>query len=197
MLTNPVYDRFRLRFSSTFLIPEVEESFKWWFDRQDEPFIDMVSYLNNKVINVDLPGIKTDVQQQSNQNGTKRSYSGALSSESSIQKKLSIQFKVQNNFFGYFLMRKQIKAFIDRYKDNKDYFLPPIYFEVIDDYGSILFTQVYHDIVFSSISGISMKKSDIGISYKEFTCDFMYNKFEENCMLEEENYIDRKQEYIY
>lgn len=197
MITNPIYNNFHIYFSQEFLIPEVEKMFERWFERQDMPFLRMIGLINNSIINADVLGISTQVQEQTNQNGTKRSYSGGLSAESSIPKKLSIQFKVQNNYFSYFVMRQQIKAFIDRWNKSKDYFLPHITLDILDDYGSIIFTNIYHEIVFESISGLSFKKSDVGISYKEFTCNFRYNKIEEFSPLEGENYIDRKQEYIY
>lgn len=196
MISNPIYDRFHLYFPHNWLIPEVEEKFKLWFERQDTPFIDIVGYLNNQICNVDIPAISTEVQKQYNQNGTRRSYAGSLSNEASINKDLSITFKLQNGYFSYFVMRQQIQAFIDRWNKSKDYFLPDINLDILDDYGSIIFKTVYTDVVFKSISGVSFRKNDIGVSYREFTCVFTYNGITEYVPLQNET-IDRNEHYTY
>ncbi len=197
MISNPIYNRFRLYFDQKFLLPEVEQKFQAWFERQDIPYVWMIDAINETVINADVPGIATKVQEQYEQKGTVRSYSGSLSSESSIQKKLSVQFKVQNSFFTYFVMRSQITAFIDRWNKRKDFFLPDITLDIIDDYGSIIFQTIYHEIVFESISGLSFKKSDVGISYKEFTCNFRYSNYEERSPLMDLKYANRDMDYVY
>ena len=93
-------------------------------------------------------------------------------------------------------MRQQIQAFVDRWNKSRDYFLPNINLDILDDYGSIIFKTVYTDVVFKSISGVSLRKNDIGVSYREFTCVFTYNGITEYVPLQNET-IDRNEHYIY
>ena len=129
--------------------------------------------------------MSTQIVDQTSSNGSKRHYAGSLPSTSSIKKSITVNFKVRNNFFTYFVMRSMFMEFIDRRDKRTDFVLPHITLDIVDAYGYVIFTQNYHGVIFESISSISLKKNENGFGYREFTCTFRYNTIEEVSPIEE------------
>lgn len=186
MISQPIYDNFLIRLDREFLLPEIQATFGQYYHRFfDFQYVSLVDYVNSTILNFTIPGMKTQVQTQTNngergrETGTKRTYAGGLNVRSSVDKRITIEFKVQNNFFTYQLLRRQLEYFINRKNNNPKFFLPPIYTALIDDYGQMIYEQTMHDVVMASISDITMKKNDVAVQYKSFQCDFYYNRVEE------------------
>lgn len=197
MLSNPVFNRFHLYFSKQFLIPSVRKKFEKWFDRQTPVFDSMIAYINDSIYGVDIPQMSTQIVDQTSLNGSKRHYAGSLPSVSSVKKLITINFKVRNNFFTYFVMRSMFMEFIDRRDKRTDFVLPHITLDIIDSYGYVIFTQHYHGVIFESISSISLKKNENGFNYREFTCTFRYNTIEEVSPVEEVSSLKLSSENVY
>ena len=175
-MNTPLYDKFRIHLDQQFIIPEVEQKFQSWFELQDYPYESMVSILNNAINSADIPGLSNQLVEQNNTDMTKRSYAGTTVP---YNKKLSLSFKIQNNYFSYFLMRQLLLEYVLRSAGQTEYFLPSINLDVLDDLGGVIYKINYTDIVYESISGITFKKTDVGVSYREFTCNFRYNNYYE------------------
>lgn len=196
MISNATFSNFHLYFANNFLLPEVVDRYDKWFKLQNSPFINIESFLADSITSADIPGISTQTQTQKKLNGTERVYAGSLSSEASITKKISMSFKIKNNYFAWYVLRTQIAWYIDRKNNNPDYFLPPIYLDIVDDSGNIMHRTSYSDIVMESISNISFQKNSVGIQYKEFNCVFRYTTFHEDFNIVND-YVNRDEKYTY
>jgi len=189
MNSNPIYDNFYTALSSQFLktVPEIEASFGKYYERFDFQYASLIDYLNSTIINSTLHGLKIGVNEQSNnglasprlEQGTRKTYATGLSARAKTDKRIAIEFKIMNNYFGYFLLRKLFVHFNNRHNNNPNWFLPEINMGLIDDYGNIIFQNTYEDIVFESISEMIWKKNDVAVQYKSFTCAFVYNRSSE------------------
>lgn len=186
MISNPIYDNFYVALSRNFLstVPEIEKSFGKYYARFDFQYASLVDYMNSTIMSASLHGLKINVNAQLNngevstrlEQGTKKTFSTGLSARANTDKKITIEFKILNNYFGYFLMRKLFVYFNNRHNNNKNWFLPEINMGLIDDYGNIIFTNTYDDIIFESISEMTWKKNDTTVQYKSFNCTFVYNR---------------------
>lgn len=186
MISNPIYDNFHVALSRNFLstVPEIEKSFGKYYAKFDFQYASLIDYMNSTIMSANLNGLKISTNTQTNsgaasprlEQGTKKVYGTGLSARSNVDKKITIEFKILNNYFGYFLMRKLFVYFNNRHNNNPNWFLPEINMGLIDDYGNVIFTNTYDDIVFESISEMTWKKNDVAVQYKSFTCSFIYNR---------------------
>lgn len=197
MLSNPVFNRFHVYFSPFFIIPEVENRFISWFERQTPIFESIIEYINDSIHGIEIPSMSTQIVDQTGKDGSKRHFSGSLSAISSVKKTITINFKIRSNYFTYFLMRSLFTEYVDRRSKSEEFFLPHITLDIIDSYGYVIFQQHYHDVVFESISSISLKKNDIGFAYREFSCTFRYNRIDEVSPLENAETMTLGDEYVY
>lgn len=189
MVSNPIYDNFYIALSRNFLsaVPEIEESFGKYYSKFDFQYASLIDYMNSTIMTAGLHGLKINTNIQTNngiissrlEQGTKKTFQTGLNARSNTDKKITIEFKIMNNYFGYFLMRKLFVHFNNRNNNNPNWFLPEINMGLIDDYGNVIFTNIYEDIVFESISEMTWKKNDVAVQYKSFTCVFVYNRSSE------------------
>lgn len=187
MISPPIFNNFVIQYDKKFLCEEVEKNFFTYFNKLNIPFMNLISYVNDSIVNFDIPEVSTIVQTQTNsgQNtsigntGSKRHYSGGLHTDASIEKRINIEHKLENNFFIYFLMRQNLRCYNDRWSKHLQWHLPRIYYKCLDDYGNCIWEAIYHDIVLEKVSQITVKKNDTMIQYKTFTVTLRYNKIEE------------------
>lgn len=189
MISNPIYDNFYAALSRNFLstVPEIEQSFGKYYAKFDFQYASLVDYMNSTIMTAGLHGLKISTNTQLNngevssrlEQGTKKTFQTGLSARANTDKRITIEFKILNNYFGYFLMRKLFVHFNNRNNNNPKWFLPEINMGLIDDYGNVIFTNTYEDIVFESISEMVWKKNDVAVQYKSFTCTFVYNRSSE------------------
>lgn len=197
MLSNPVFNRFHVYLSPRFIPTEIEDKFMPWFERQTPCFESIVEYINDSINGIEVPGISTQVMTQVSKDGSKRQFAGSLSAHSSMKYSITLNFKIRNNYFTYFVLRSLLTEYIDRKSKSEEFFLPHITLDIIDPYGYVIFRQHYHEVVFESISSITLKKNEFGFSYKEFSCTFKYNRLDEVAPIETSTPMTFDDEFIY
>jgi len=178
-LADPIYNSFKLHIPPNWFYPEVVDSV-WLALRQlDLPFESVEAYINSTVINGILPGVKDDGSgKQINVSERSKTFKGSLLPKENVQKTINVSFKLKNNFLNWIIFYKQALVYLDHNADPDRVFLPPIYMNIIDDYGNNIINLVYTHVRLQEVPALDFTKQDRGVLTKDFQITFAFNDFD-------------------
>jgi hypothetical protein len=176
-ISDHIISDFTIRFSDDFFYEEVLEKFKDYFDENNGMFRKPIDMFNAFVIGTDILGYSSpNTKEQGHHRGQTRTFQNSLDNTHKNTKTLDITFSLKSGLINYYMLYENILRFNSNLiDDGKDIFFPHIYLDVMDNNGNILYSYVYKEIQITSLSSISLKKTDSGIGSKEFSCSFKYN----------------------
>ncbi len=174
MLRNSKGNLFYFRFPKDFVPKEVEDKYQVLLKRYAMPYITVQEYLNSLVISTELPSIDLDLTNQMSAT-QRRNFRPGLPTSKTIENSFNVVLKLTEGFLSYFMLLDIIK----HWNENESYidkYLPTFVFKTLDFQGYTMADIVYEEVLFSSISNISISYSEVTPSFNNFTVGFRANK---------------------
>lgn len=194
-LSDPMYNSFKLYIPPNWFYEDVVKDVWLALRQMDLPYDSVEAYMNSTIINGMLPGLKDDGSgEQVHSFGKTKKFKGSLRPEESVTKTFNVSFKLKDNFLNWIIFYKQMLSYLDH--KNEKQFMQPIFMHILDDYGNVIITLVYHEIRLLEVPPLDFRKQDRGILTKEFQIQFGFNEFKLEFNLN--NTVNHtKQEYQY
>lgn len=189
MLLNSKFSNFLLTFPRGWLYPEIEEKYKIFFKRLPIPYRNALDYINFTVQSVSWPGIDSQtvsqtmtLKQSDVVNGRvagrhlSRDFKSGFDMALSATKEFTVTFRTTEGFLNYWIMHDQLEKYLEFSSDDAP-FLSDVQLQILDHYGYLVMTKVYHDLVMTSISELELSYSSNLPEYKTFQVGFKHNGF--------------------
>lgn len=176
MLSYPTADSYRVHLSKDFIYDEVIDNIKLYTENRLPFYENLIDYLNGTITEAKVPGISIPVtrSQMQNSGGLNRVYKAHTPYLEQITKEINLTFTLRYGYVNWAIMYMQAEQFIN---SKSDTFLPPIYLEVIDLEGIVLFNIEFKEITLNRLSDISFSNTG-GIRSDKFDVQFLFNKYD-------------------
>lgn len=197
MLANPFIKDFQLRFSEGFFFKEVVDEFSDYFGSETSMYLSMCDFVNHTIIETEVLGYTSEpTAEQSFRRGNNRTFSNTTHKNKKISKDINITFSLKKSYLNYMILLRNAQVY-DKYNneqsDNGKIFFEPLFLDVYDANGNILYKWTYREIQIVDISSIQLSKKDKGIGNKTFELKLKFNEVDFNVFMGEK--ADLKPEY--
>jgi hypothetical protein len=183
MFLNPRQDLFKFRFPSTVVKPKIYEKYNAYLAQVPRVQDDIVAALNESIQGLTLPGVGyTPITQTATRApGYVKSAQNIISSESVqalMDKTITITIRHTEAYLTYFLM---LEVFYDAYDfttpmKSRTFGTFPV--QTLNLAGNPIYTILFKDILFTSISELSLSYTQTDRSFQTFDCTFMFSTFD-------------------
>ena len=170
--------QFIFEFPTGMIPDEINKKYMVYLERMPgNVFKDTLSFLNFCIQNVNLsiaPSYTPNEQldRQTPYTGG-RAYRESLDPESSFNKDLTIQFKLDSAYLVYFLLVDLWEYYYDTFKEK---YLPNGFlFRILDAYGLELYAVDMQDVLLTGVDSINFDFSDKSIDPKTINATFRIN----------------------
>ena len=189
MILNSKFSNFIFTFPRGWLYPDIDEKYAIFFKRLPIPYRNTLDYINFTVQSISWPGIDTQTPSQTVtqkrddvRNGvasgkhSTRDFKSGFDMALSAMKEFNVIFRTTEGFLNYWIMHDQFEQYLS-YGANNEAFLSDVQLQILDHYGYLIMTRVYHNIVMTGISELELSYSSNIPEYRTFTCNFKHNGF--------------------
>lgn len=159
---------FPVDFIPQFLYPD----FQKLMEKDFNPYDTVLDYLNSTIKQVTFPSLSFNSPEQLLQYGKKRRYKAASSLYDAFTPELDIQFRSVDSWCNYFMLQQILTTF---YQESDPKHLPLIILQILDKDGDLIYTVVFREVIFKSLSEIPLNYNMVEINEQTFTIMFTYN----------------------
>jgi len=111
-----------------------------------------------------------------NKNEITTNWRSTINAQENTVKSLSLTFKLLNGYINYWIL---LDTFFFHYDfKNPNPFIGDISLRMLDNDGNVMFTRVYKDCIFTSISDFELSYSENIQTFETFTIGLQYSKTE-------------------
>lgn len=174
MILNSKFTYFYFRFPNGWFYPQIVEKYDIFFKKQKNIYTNLEDYMSFSLQSFEWPPISPDLPQQAFNQVTKF-YKTGWNAERHFEQSFTLTFKVTEGFLSYFIMLEQFLEYW-RLKENDEVFLPDLYLLLLDHNGYANLQVVFSDIVFQSISNLTLSYANILPEFQMFTAIFRFKK---------------------
>lgn len=175
MILNSTYNNYVFHFPKGFFPLDVERRYLPFFKRLPIPFSTLTDFMSYTVQSVSWPSIATEIVEQSVELYTPK-YKAGFSLDEYINKELTITMKTVEGFLNYWVMFDTLEEYWRLYNDNDKKYVPDLAVHTLDQYGYMMFTLNYKEVVFTGLSEMELSYASNVPEYKTFTATFMASR---------------------
>lgn len=172
MRLNSQNNQFIFLLPSDFIDKEMYDRLQKIIDNLHMPYDNILDYINSTIKEITFPSLSFDTKEMTKKYGKKIEYKEAGNVFDKFQNELDITFKSVDSHMNYFMM---VQILIEYYMNNREQYLPYISLQVIDIYGNLIYTILFKDIIFKSLSELRMSYNVQEADEKTFSITFRYN----------------------
>jgi hypothetical protein len=172
MRLNSQNNQFIFLLPSDFIDKEMYDRLQKIIDNLHMPYDNILDYINSTIKEITFPSLSFDTKEMTKKYGKKIEYKEAGNVFDKFQNELDITFKSVDSHMNYFMM---VQILIEYYMNNREQYLPYISLQVIDIFGNLIYTILFKDIIFKSLSELRMSYNVQEADEKTFSITFRYN----------------------
>lgn len=172
MRLNSQNNQFIFLLPSDFIDKEMYDRLQRIIDNLHMPYDNILDYINSTIKEITFPSLSFDSKDMTIKYGKKIEYKEAGNVFDKFQNELDITFKSVDSHMNYFMM---VQILIEYYMNNRREYLPYISLQVIDIHGDLIYTILFKDIIFKSLSELRMSYNVQEADEKTFSITFRYN----------------------
>lgn len=174
-----------------FFYPEIRERWTPIVNRLKLPYLSLEDYINATVQSITFPEVILPVATQP-QTVFNIKYRGGRELEPTLDKNITITFKLSEGFISYWTLFDQIELF-QKYSD-KTPFWPSIFVSFLDHHGFELMSFEFQKIVPTNLSQFNVSYSTVASDFNTFSMNLSYNRYKITRRLTDKIYTAGKNE---
>jgi hypothetical protein len=177
MITNAAKDSYRVHLSKTFLYKEVLEKIDPYITVKEMFFYEnIVDYINATITEVKVPGLVGPVTnaQTLNAGSGQYKFQGQNPFKEKISKSITLSFSMKEARLNWVIMYMNLLHHLEQ---NEEEFLSPIYLEVMNIAGQVIFKMEFRQIFLERMDDLSLSTAG-GFNTDKFTINFGYNEYD-------------------
>jgi len=173
MLRNTKNNLVYFRFPYEFVPEEISNKYDPLLKAYQTPFKSTVEYLNSLITNITLPSISVDNIQQTHARAT-RNFRGGLDIYRGISKEFTIDMRLTEGYLSYFMLYDILIWWNDSV-DATDRYINDFELVTLDLQGREVATIKYKEILYNSITELTLAYSDVNAQFNTFSIGFNSN----------------------
>lgn len=163
-------NQFIFNLPEDFISRRLEEQFQLLMDKNLIPYNDVMSYINATIKDIVFPSISYDTIEQTKYHGKKINWREAGSVTDKFQHELDTNFRSVDSHLNYFIILQILNDFYL----NKPNYLPTLSIKVLDKDGDLIYTIIFKDVIYKSLSELRMAYYQTDFNEQTFTVQFNY-----------------------
>jgi hypothetical protein len=174
-----------------FFYPEIRERWTPVVNRLKLPYLSLEDYINATVQSITFPEV---ILPQANQPQTMFNikYRGGKELEPTLDKNITITFKLSEGFISYWMFFDQIELF-QKYSE-KSPFWPSIFVSFLDHHGFEIMSFEFQKTLPLHLSQFNVSYASVAADFNTFSLNLSYNRFKIARRLNDKIYTPGKNE---
>jgi len=172
MRLNAQNNQFIFQFPIDFINTQLYEKFQKVLDNNHIPYDNALDFINSTIKEIVFPSMSFDAGSMTYWKSKKIEWKEAGNVFDKFQNELDIQFKAVDSYINYFML---IEILIEYYLNNDHPYIPYFSLQILDKHGNLVYTVLFKDIIFKSISEARLSYYQQDASEKTFSITFRYN----------------------
>lgn len=168
-------NQFILNLPTDLLSKDLSDKFQLYIDKNHIPYDNAIDYLNSTIKDVNIPGLNFDFAKQTMWKGKSIEYRETGNVIDKQTRSFDISFRSVDSNINYFMM---FEIFILYYLDNDKKYVPPISISLLDKNGDVLYSIVFKNVLFKSMSDLRLQYNSYDIQEKQFSISLNYVWFD-------------------
>lgn len=174
-------DLFYVEFTNKFIPEDIEDFYKPYVKNMPTQIESPRVLVESSMQGITVPSYQYDAVSQGhvdtlNHNELTTNWRSSMNAQENSQKNLTLTFKLLNGYVNYWIL---LDTFFYHYDfKNKEAFIGDISLRMLDNQGSVMFTRIYRDCIFTGISDFELSYSENIQTFETFTIDLVYSKAE-------------------
>lgn len=136
------------------------------------PYESVVDYINSTIKEITFPGASYEFKEQHLKYGKIVSWKDSKNVLDTFTNELDITFRSVDSHLNYFILLQVLTEF---YLNVPKHQVPGLYLHILDKDGALIYTIIFEEVLFKSISEIRLAYQNYDVAEKTFTVSFRYN----------------------
>ena len=153
------------------LTVELDKQFQLLIEKNYIPYQNVIDYINSTIKDIVFPSLSYGTTEQHIYHGKKILYREAGNVMDKFGGELDITFRSVDSNLNYFILLQILNNFYLNKKTHIDI----LYFKILDKDGDVLYTVVFKEVIFKSLSELRLSYNASEFSERTFTVNFSYN----------------------
>lgn len=180
--------QFVFNLPSSFLSPEIIESYRPILEKNWIQYENVIDYLNSTMLSVNFPGISFDIPMQIRKRGKERNFKPAKNVQDIITtRELQVTFRSVDSDLNYWLLFDIINK---HYLDVENQWLHPFTISCLDIHRDAIYVIKFYEIIVRSLSDNNFNYSQQKVNQKEFTMSFNFNFYDVEFLLDKSKVLE-------
>ncbi len=176
MILNSRNNLYNFKLPRNFIPKEVADKYRKYLNRMPGNIIsEPIDYINYSIQGINMPGISFDPISQTNNDGTRRYFRGAIPIQNTIERQIKITMQLLDGFINYWIMQDTLLYYYS--KEVREPFTEDLKLQIMDAEGIHLISAVFEKPILHNISELDLNMSQNVAEFNTFDINFTYNKF--------------------
>ena len=175
-MLNARNNMFVIDIPSDFFYPQVIERWQPYVQKLKLPYQSVDDFINANILSLNIPDISLPVVSQQ-QGQYKSVYYGGKELEPSINKNLTITFKLTESYLTYWILFDQLNIYM-KYANKQECFLNPIFLTFLDNNGLSLVKFKFNMLTPTGLGNLELSYAKTMTDFTSFNFDLTYNRFD-------------------
>jgi len=163
-------NQFIFNLPEDFISRRLEEQFQLLMDNNLIPYADVMAYINSTIKDIVFPSLSYNTVEQTIYHGKKVNWRESGSVTDKFQHELDVNFRSVDSHLNYFIILQILNDF---YLQKPNY-LDAISIKVLNNEGDLIYTVIFKDIIYKSLSELRMAYYKTDFNEQVFTVQFNY-----------------------
>jgi hypothetical protein len=168
-------NQFILNLPTDFISKELYEKYQLYIDKNHIPYDNALDYINSTIKEISFPGFKFDYATQTKKRSKQVEFKETGNVYDKINRNIDMTFRSIDSNINYFMLSEIAVMY---YLDNDKHYVPPISLSLVDKNGDTLYSIVFKNVLFKSITDLRMLYQSQDFQEKTFTVSFNFVWFD-------------------
>ena len=168
--------QFVFYFPPDFWSDKIKKQYASFYTSLMLPYDSIDDYVLSTLQSISLQGWQINGSDQVRYRGAEQRYKGSAPVKDTIEKKMTLTFKMSEGFSNYMLFRDNAIEYLDH--ENKAQYYSPFYLGLLNNEGYLMTTVSFKKVVMSGQGDVSLDYSSVDSQFNKFTVSFFYNDWD-------------------
>jgi hypothetical protein len=179
--------QFIFNLPSTFLKPEILQTYTSVLEKNWVQYDDVISYLNSTIKGVNFPGVSFEMNKQIMTRGKERLFKPAKNIQDIVGHELTISFRSVDADLNYWLLFDILNK---HYLDTDNSFADPFTITCVDIHRDAIYVIRFYEMIIKGLAGNQFNYSQQKISPKDFDLTVHFNFYDIEFLLNQSKVLE-------
>jgi hypothetical protein len=174
--------QFIFNLPSTFLKPEILQTYTPILEKNWVQYENVIDYLNSTIKGVNFPGVSFEMNKQIMTRGKERNFKPAKNVQDILGHELTISFRSVDSDLNYWLLFDILSK---HYLDTDNSFVDPFTITCVDMHRDAIYNIRFYEMIIKGLAGnqfnyaqqkVSAKDFDLTVHFNFYDIEFLLNK---------------------